>query len=156
MTLSTEDRQRLDELDATVRSTIEALRAEDQQAVVRPGEWGLPEVVAHFLYWHDATAWGTASANVEGPAWPLPSGPDPINEASLQLRAGETVSSLLGELEASHRRLIAAVEGAADTERAAFARPNGDGVSIRRRLEMITTHWRTHLEELRSRGVTRA
>jgi sulfur carrier protein ThiS len=152
MTLTADDRRLLDELDATVRATIEALRAEDQQAVVRPGEWGLPEVVAHFLYWHDATAWGTASANAEGPAWPLPSGPDPINEASLRLRAGETVGALLDELEASHRRLVAAVEGAPDTERTAFARPNGDGVSIRRRLEMVTSHWRTHLEELRAAG----
>jgi len=152
MTLSADDRRRLDELDATVRSTIEALRAENQQAVVRPGEWGLPEVVAHFLYWHDATAWGTASANIEGPAWPLPSGPDPINEASLGLRAGETVGALLDELEASHRRLMSAVEAAADTDRAAFARPNGEGVSIRRRLEMITAHWRTHLDELRAAG----
>jgi hypothetical protein len=150
MTLAAEDRQRLDELDATVRSTIEALRGEDQQAAVRPGEWGLPEVVAHFLYWHDATAWGTASANLEGPAWPVPSGPDPINEASLSLRAGETVGALLDQLEASHRRLMAAVEGASDAERSAFARPNGEGVSIRRRLDAITSHWRTHLEELQA------
>ncbi|MEZ4504069.1 MAG: DinB family protein [Dehalococcoidia bacterium] len=149
MPLTAEDRRLLDELDSTVRATIEALRAEDQQAAVRPGEWGLPEVVAHFLYWHDATAWGTASANGEGPAWPLPSGPDPINEASLRLRAGETVGALLDELEASHRRLVAAVEGAPDTERAAFARPSGEGVSIQRRLQAITAHWRTHLEELR-------
>lgn len=152
MTLTAEDRQLLDELDATVRATIEALRSHDQRAAVRPGEWGLPEVVAHFLYWHDATAWGAASASGEGPPWPLPSGPDPINEASLRLRAGDTVGSLLDELEASHRRLVAVVEAAPDAERAAFARPDGATVSIRRRLEMITAHWRTHLEELRAAG----
>jgi hypothetical protein len=149
MTAERDRTELIPDLIEVVETTIEALR-DELPADARVADWDARDVAAHFIYWHDATGWGIASASAGGPAWPIPSGPDPINEATLRLHQDETLEEILDELSQSQRRLLRAAQDAPDLESPAFVRADGTAVSGRARLEAIARHWRTHLEALRA------
>ncbi|MCQ6473321.1 hypothetical protein, partial [Vibrio parahaemolyticus] len=89
----------------------------------------------HFLYFHDATAWGIQSVAIGGPPWPLPTGADTINEVCGRLHEHETVDDLLAQLRLAHARLVRAVRSSPDIEKPCFQRPTGELITGRQRLE---------------------
>jgi hypothetical protein len=147
--MTSERRELIADLSSVVDETLRALRSEIP-TTARVDQWDRRDVAAYFLYWHEATGWGTASTSVGGPPWPIPSGPDPINAATLRLREEDILEDVLDELGRSQRRLLRAARLAADLEAPAFTRPDGTTVSIRQRLEAIVRHWRSHLEAHRA------
>ena len=77
----------------------------------RRGAW---EVLAHFPYWHYATASGIRSGALSGPPWLLTGSADEINAACLALHEGESFDGLIRRLREATRRLVRAAEAAPD------------------------------------------
>jgi hypothetical protein len=136
-------------LQSAVDETLAYFEGPGQGNRARIDQWGAWEVLAHFPYWHDATAWGIRSGALGGPPWLLSGTADEINAACLALREGEGFDDLARQLREATRRLVRAAEGAPDLEAAAFATRDGRTVSVRGRLETIARHWRGHLQALK-------
>lgn len=144
--------QLLENVEASVDAMLAYLEGNGAASQARVGDWSVWEVACHLLYWHDATAWGIESASGGGPPWPLPGGPDEVNEASVRLHEGERLSDIIAQLRRTQERLVRAASRSEDLSRPAFVRPSGETVSVGDRLAMIARHWRGHLEELRAAG----
>jgi hypothetical protein len=112
--------------------------------------WQARDVLQHFIYFHDATAWGIQSAALGGPQWVLPGDADIINEVCRRLHEHESYDELLAQVRFAHGRLMKAARGAPDLDAPCFRRPNGQTVTIAQRLEVLAKHWREHVAELQS------
>jgi hypothetical protein len=107
-------------------------------------------VLQHFLYFHDATAWGIQSVALGGPPWPVPADSDHVNEVCRRLHAHESFDELLTQLRQAHARLAQAVRSAPDLDVPSFRRANGELLTGRQRLELLAKHWGEHVGELKA------
>ena len=135
-------------VESTVNETLAYFEGPGQSNRARIDQWGAWDVLAHFEYWHYATAWGIESAGMGGPPWQLSGTADQINDACLALHQGESFDELIARLRRATGRLVRAAQGAQDLDAAAFRAPDGRTVSIQQRLETIARHWRGHLQAL--------
>lgn len=147
-----EREQLVEALDNAVQETLAYFGGAGRETAARVANWGGWEVLAHFLYWHDATGWGIASANIGGPPWQLSAGADETNAAALALHAGESFDDLIAQLRAANTRLLRAARAATNIEAPAFRFGDGRLISIGQRLETIARHWSGHVQALREAG----
>ena len=141
--------QLIADLERSVRDTLAYFDGPGKQSGARIGDWGARDVLAHFAYWHYATAWGITSATLGGPPWQLSGNADEINAACLRLLAGDGFDDLTAQLRVAQQRLARAVGAATNLDATAFRMADGREVSIGGRLETIARHWRGHLEALK-------
>ena len=139
----------LGNLDRVVEETLAYFAGPGRSTAARVGDWQARDVLMHFLYFHDATAWGLRSAALGGPPWPVPADSDHVNEVCRRLHAHESFDELLAQLRQAHARLAHAVRDADDIDRPCFRRANGELASGRQRLELLAHHWTEHVRELR-------
>src|SRR5579883_3469866 len=143
--------QRKDELiadlEAAVTETLLRFEGPGRAAQTRIDRWGAWEMLAHLPYWHEATAWGIASAAQGGPPWLISGTPDEINAAALRTHAGESLDAIVAQLRQATARLLRVAREAPDLEATAFRFPDGRTLSAGQRLEMIARHWRGHLQQ---------
>lgn len=144
------------ELDRVVRETLAYFDGAGRMTAARVDRWHARDVLMHFIYFHDATAWGLQSAAVGGPPWPLPTGADGINEVCRRLHEHESFDELLTQLRQAHARLVQAARNASDIDTPCFRRPNGEPVTGRQRLEVLARHWAEHVRELQAAAKTTA
>ena len=104
----------------------------------------------HFIYFHDATAWGIQSAALSGPPWPVPADSDTVNEVCRRLHAHESLDELLTQVRQAHARLVRAVRNAPDLDQPSFRRSTGEIMTGRQRLELLASHWAEHVRELQA------
>ncbi|MET0851111.1 MAG: hypothetical protein ABW020_08295 [Candidatus Rokuibacteriota bacterium] len=138
------------ELDRVALETFAYFDGQGRASRARVDRWEARDVLMHFLYFHDGTAWGIESVTQGGPVWPVPASADAVNEVCRQLHAGESLDELLTQLRLAHARLVRAARGAPDLDRPCFARANGETLTVRQRLEGITRHWAEHVRELQA------
>jgi hypothetical protein len=138
------------ELDRVVRDTLAYFDGAGRATAARVDRWHARDVLMHFIYFHDATAWGLQSAALGGPPWPLPTDADGINEVCRRLHERESFDELLTQLRQAHARLGHAARNASDIDKPCFRRPNGELVTGRRRLEVLARHWAEHVRELQA------
>lgn len=150
MTTVTSENPLLAELDRVVAETLTYFESAGRTTTATVDRWQARDVLMHFLYFHDATAWGIQSAALGGPVWPLPAGADHINEVCRRLHEHETFDELLTQIRQSHARLVSAVRAAPDLDRPCFARSNGETLTGRQRLELLAKHWAEHVNELQT------
>jgi len=141
--------QLIEELERSVSDTLAYFEGPGQETKARIGDWGGWEVLAHFAYWHYATAWGITSATMGGPPWQLSGSADETNAVCLALLAGQRFGDLSAHLRLAQERLLRAAHAATDLDAAAFRMSDGREVSIGQRLDTIARHWRGHLDALR-------
>jgi DinB superfamily len=146
----------LAELDRVVRETLAYFDGAGRVTAARVDRWHARDVLMHFIYFHDATAWGLQSAAVGGPPWPLPTDADRINEVCRRLHEHESFDELLTQLRQAHARLVQAARNASDLDTPCFRRPNGEPVTGRQRLEVLARHWAEHVRELQAAAKTTA
>ena len=140
----------IQELDQVVNDVLAYFSGPGRTSTARVDRWQGRDVLQHFLYFHDATAWGLESATQGGPPWPLPADADTINEVCRQLREHESVDDLIGQLRLAHDRLIGAARRSPDLDRPCFRRTNGETVTGRQRLEVLAHHWAEHVQQLQA------
>ena len=138
------------ELDRVVSETLAYFDGPGRRTDARVDRWQARDIMMHFIYFHDATAWGMQSVALGGPPWPLPTDADGINEVCRRLHEHESFDELLAQVRHAHARLGHAVRNAPDLDKPCFRRANGEGVTGQQRLEVLARHWAEHVRELQA------
>ncbi|MBI4255399.1 MAG: hypothetical protein HY616_10025, partial [Candidatus Rokubacteria bacterium] len=138
----------LAELDRVVRDALAYFEGPGRVTDARVDRWRARDVLMHFLYFHDATAWGIQSAALGGPPWPVPADSDTVNEVCRRLHEPESFDELLAQVRQAHARLLRAAGGAPDLDAPCFRRATGEVMTGRQRLELLARHWAEHVREL--------
>jgi hypothetical protein len=142
-------------LDRVVRDTLAYFEGPGRATDARVDRWQARDVLMHFIYFHDATAWGIQSAALNGPPWPVPADSDHVNEVCRRLHEHESFDELLAQVRQAHGRLVRAVRNAPDLDKACFRRATGDLMTGRQRLELLARHWTEHIGELQAAAAGR-
>jgi hypothetical protein len=150
MTTGSDTERLIAELDRVAQETFAYFAGPGRGTDARVDRWQARDILMHFIYFHDATAWGIQSAAQDGPPWPLPAGADAINEVCRRLHEHESFDELLTQLRQAHARLTRAARGAPDLDRPAFQRANGELMTGRQRLELLARHWTEHVRDLQA------
>ncbi len=150
MTTSPGKDEALANLDRVVQDALAYFEGPGRTSRARVDRWQARDVLTHFLYFHDATAWGVASVGQGGPPWPVPADSDLVNEVCGRLHEGESFDDLLLQARQAHARLLHAVRSATDIDRPCFRRATGEVMTGRQRLELLTRHWAEHVRELQA------
>jgi hypothetical protein len=135
-------------LDTVVQETLAYFEGPGRVTTARVDQWQARDVLMHFIYFHDATAWGIQSVALGGPPWPLPADADTVNEVCRRLHEHESFDELLAQVRQAHARLVRAARDAADLDTPCFRRATGEMMTGRQRLEVLTRHWAEHVREL--------
>jgi len=136
------------ELDRVVRETLAYFEGPGRTTAAQVDRWKARDVLMHFLYFHDATAWGLQSAALGGPPWPVPADTDTVNEVCRRLHEHESLDELLAQVRQAHARLVRAARGAPDLDAPCLMRSTGEVMTGRQRLELMARHWSGHVREL--------
>src|SRR5256712_12704641 len=88
----------LAELDRVVRETLTYFDGAGRVTSARVDRWQARDVLMHFIYFHDATAWGIQSVALGGPPWPVPADSDTVNEVCRRLHEHESLDELLAQV----------------------------------------------------------
>jgi hypothetical protein len=142
-------------LDRVVGETLAYFEGPGRSTDARVDRWQARDILMHFIYFHDATAWGIQSVAQGGPPWLLPADADTINDVCRRLHEHESIDELLSQLRQAHARLLRAARSAPDLDRSSFQRVSGELMTGRQRLELIARHWAEHVRELKHAGQTR-
>ena len=142
-------------LDRAVRDTLAYFEGPGRVTDARVDRWRARDVLMHFIYFHDATAWGIQSAAMGGPPWPVPADSDTVNEVCRRLHEHETFDELLAQLRQAHARLTRAASTAPDLDTPCFRRANGETMTGSQRLEALARHWAEHVRELKEAASAR-
>src|SRR5437016_13164687 len=116
-------------LDKVVRETLAYFEGPGRATKARVDRWQARDVLMHFIYFHDATAWGIQSAALGGPLWPVPGDSDIVNEVCRRLHAHESYDELLTQIRLAHGRLMHAARNAPHLNPACVKRANGESVT---------------------------
>ena len=146
----------IENLDRAVGEVLAYFAGPGRTSSAKVDRWQARDVLQHFIYFHDATAWGIQSAAIGGPPWPVPADSDHVNEVCRRLRAHESYDELLTQLRLAHGRLMEAAHRAPDLDTPAFKRANGEVMTGAQRLEVLAKHWREHVHELQEAEKTGA
>jgi hypothetical protein len=138
----------LADLDRVVRECLAYFEGPGRVTPARVDRWQARDVLMHFIYFHDATAWGIQSAALGGPLWSVPADADTVNEVCRRLHEHESFEDLLAQVRLAHARLARAVASTPDIDRPCFQRASGEVMSGRQRLELLARHWSEHVREL--------
>jgi len=139
----------LAELDRAVDDALAYFAGPGRTTEARVDRWQARDILMHFLYFHDATAWGIESATLAGPLWPIPADSDVVNEVCRRLHEHETFDELLAQARQAHARLVHAVRRAPDLDKPCLQRATGEILTGRQRLELLAHHWAEHVRALR-------
>ena len=150
MTTSPSKDAPLANLDKVVQDCLAYFDGPGRASSARVDQWQARDVLMHFLYFHDATAWGIQSAALSGPPWPVPADSDTVNEVCRRLHAHESLDELLTQVRQAHARLVRAVRDAPDLDQPSFQRSTGEIMTGRQRLELLARHWAEHVRELQA------
>jgi hypothetical protein len=137
-------------LDGAVTEVLAYFEGAGRTSTAKVDRWQARDVLQHFIYFHDATAWGLQSAALGGPPWPLPGDADTINEVCRRLHEHERYDELLAQVRLAHGRLMKAARSSPDLDAPCFRRPDGQTVTGAQRLEVLARHWREHVTELQA------
>ena len=137
-------------LDEAVRDVLAYFSGPGRTSTAKVDKWQARDVLQHFIYFHDATAWGIQSAALGGPLWPVPGDSDIVNEVCRRLHADESYEDLLTQVRLAHGRLMKAAREAPDLDTPCFKRANGETLTGAQRLELLAKHWREHVHELQT------
>jgi hypothetical protein len=137
-------------LDRAVRDTLVYFEGPGRATNARVDRWEARDVLMHFIYFHDATAWGIQSVTQGGPPWPIPADSDTVNEVCRRLHEHESIDELVAQLRQAHARLMRAAAGATELDRPCVRRSTGEVMTIGQRLELLAKHWAEHVRELQA------
>lgn len=135
-------------LDKVVQDTLAYFEGPGRATNARVDRWQARDVLMHFIYFHEATAWGIQSAALGGPLWPVPADSDLVNEVCRRLHEHETFDELLAQVQQAHARLVRAAGNAPDLDKPCFQRVTGETMTGRQRLELLARHWAEHVRDL--------
>jgi hypothetical protein len=138
------------DLDRVVQETLAWFDGAGRTSRAKVDRWHARDVLQHFIYFHDATAWGIQSAATGGPVWPVPGDADTVNEVCRTLHEHESIDDLIAQLRLAHGRLMRASRSSPDLDAPCFKRASGEVMTGRQRLAVLAKHWAEHVAELKA------
>lgn len=150
MTTAAEKDTLIRNLDRAVQDVLAYFDGPGRTTSARVDRWQARDVLQHFIYFHDATAWGIASVAQGGPPWKVPADSDVVNEVCRRLHEHESFDDLLAQVRLAHGRLVHAARSASDLDQPCFQRSSGEAMTGRQRLEALVKHWSEHVRELQA------
>src|SRR3989454_10871161 len=135
-------------LDRMVQETLAYFDGPGRATNARVDRWQARDVLMHFIYFHDATAWGIQSVALGGPPWPVPADSDTVNEVCRRLHEHESFDELLAQVRQAHVRLVRVAGRAPHLANARFQRATGELMTGRQRLELPARPWTEHVQHL--------
>src|SRR2546430_12632262 len=123
----------LTELDRVVKETLAYFDGAGRSTSARVDRWQARDILMHFIYFHDATAWGMQAAALGGPPWPLPADADTINEVCRRLHAHESFDELVAQVRQAHARLVQAARNSTPLDKPCLRPANGGAITGRQR-----------------------
>ena len=135
-------------LDRVVQETLAYFEGPGRATNARVDRWQARDVLMHFIYFHDATAWGIQSVALGGPPWPVPADSDTVNEVCRRLHEHESFDELLAQVRQAHARLVRVAGRAPDLDKPCFQRATGELMTGQQRLELLARHWTEHIQQL--------
>ena len=150
MTTAAEKEVLIQGLDRVVQDVLAYFEGPGRTTTARVDQWQARDILQHFIYFHDATAWGIQSVAMGGPVWPVPADSDTVNEVCRRLHAQESFDELLAQVRLAHARLIMAARNMPDLDRPCFQRANGEVMTGGQRLEALARHFSDHVEALQA------
>jgi hypothetical protein len=148
MTTVASDEVLIANLDKAVQDALAYFSGPGRTSGARVDRWQARDVLMHFIYFHNATAWGIQSVATGGPPWPVPADSDTVNEVCRRLHEHESVDDLLAQLRLAHARFMRAARNSPDLGKPCFQRATGELMTGRQRLELLARHWTEHVREL--------
>ena len=142
-------------MDQVAQETFAYFSGPGRTTTARVDRWHARDVLMHFIYFHDATAWGIQSVGQGGPPWTLPADSDTINEVCRRLPEHESLEDLLTQLRLAHARLMHAARQSPSLDAVCFKRANGEMMTGRQRLQLLAKHWTEHVDELKAAAAGR-
>ena len=110
--------------------------------------WTPREVLCHMIYWHQATVDGMEAA-VSGKApQQIHASTDEMNARAVGRASGKSISKLANEVRELQARLSKAIREMPDPNVTVLIRSDNSESTGLQRLELITKHWNSHIEEL--------
>ena len=141
-------------LDRAVQEALAYFDGAGRTSTARVDRWQGRDILMHFLYFHDATAWGMQSVALGGPPWSVPGDTDVVNEVCRRLHEHESLDELLAQARQAHARLVSAARALPDLDVPCFRRAGGEMLTGRQRLEGLARHWAEHVRDFRAAGQT--
>ena len=135
-------------VERSVQDALAYFEGPGRVSTARVGQWEARDVLMHFLYFHDATAWGIQSLALGGPLWRVPADTDHVNEVCRRLHQHESLDELLAQARQAQARLVRAVRDTPDLDQPCFQRDSGELFTGRQRLELLARHWAEHVREM--------
>ena len=148
--MATDNEALIENLDRVVNDVLAYFAGPGRTSRAQVDRWQGRDVLQHFIYFHDATAWGIQSVATGGPVWTLPADSDTINEVCRRLHEHESLDDLLGLARLAHARLLRAARGAPDLDQPCLRRANGETMTGRQRLDLLARHWGEHVGALQA------
>ena len=139
----------LERADQAVAATLEYLEGPGATANIRVDRWGVREIAAHLLHWHQVTIDAALAAARSQPPPRFTAPVDELNEEAVARYAGLSLTQILRQLKEAHHNLVQAIKDVPDPDAPLMYRYDGTAPSARDRLGTIAHHWSNHLEELR-------
>jgi hypothetical protein len=150
MTTTAERESLVQTLDRVVQDVLAYFEDAGRTTTARVDRWQARDILQHFIYFHEATAWGIQSVALGGPPWPVPADSDTVNEVCRRLHEHETFDELLAQVRLAHGRLVGAARRAPDLDVPCFRYASGKTMTGRQRLELLAKHWHEHVQELQA------
>ena len=148
MTTAVEKAALIEALDRVVQDALRYFEGAGRTTAARVDRWQARDILQHFIYFHEATAWGIQSAALGGPVWPVAADADTVNEVCRRLHEEESVDDLLVQARFAHARLLRAARSSPDLDRPCFRRAAGETITGAQRLDAMAKHWHAHMQEL--------
>src|SRR5256884_6339521 len=121
-------------LDRVGRDTLAYFDGPGRVTGAHVDRWGGRDILMHFIYFHEATAWGIQSAAAGGPPWPVPADSDLVNEVCRRLHEHESFDELLAQVRQAHAPLGCAARNAPRPRKPPLWRGAGGRVTGRPRV----------------------
>ena len=137
-------------LEDAVDAGLDYFLREGRTSDVKVGDWGVWEVLCHMVYWHRATVDGVESIMAGGGPYLIDGETDEVNQRFIASMAGQGADELVDTVRGLQTRLVAAIRRMDDPAQTVFVRHNGASASALDRLQVMTRHWSSHVDELNS------
>ena len=153
MSATTELEALLSMVDSTVNDVLEYFAGSGATNNARIGNWGAWEIMAHLVFWHEATADGMESAARGYGPYTVLHETDATNEEAIKHSAGQGILELVSRAHDEQLRLKTAARQLHELDVVVMERPEApDGMTSRQRLERILHHWQSHTDALKALG----
>jgi Mycothiol maleylpyruvate isomerase N-terminal domain len=142
--------QLIGQAEQAVQKTLGYLEGPGASSTVRIDLWGVREIAAHLLYWHQVTAEAALAVARGEPPRRFTSPVDDINEEVVAQYASTSTAEILAQIKGAHQTLLQAIRDLPDPDAVLMRRADGSSPTVKDRLRTIAHHWDGHLNELMS------